>query len=146
MTTTTHPNQVQRQAAVTACGKVSVKKAANDSADRQKSRLEARFANSPAMVAEAQRLRADIFGDEYGVVFDRADGLDVDAYDAYCIHLNVYDAATDRIIATTRLLTDEQARAAGGFYSSQEFDLTALTGLAGRTLEVGRTCVHPDYR
>ena len=43
---------------------------------RQKPRLEARFATDADMVMAAQRLRAEIFGAEYGVAFD---GLDVDA-------------------------------------------------------------------
>ena len=110
---------------------------------RQKPRLEARFANNDAMVTAAQRLRAEIFGAEYGVKFD---ALDVDAYDDYCLHLNVYDVANDLLIATTRLLSGEQAALAGGFYSAQEFDLGALKNYSGRILEVGRTCVHPDYR
>lgn len=110
---------------------------------RQKPRLEARFASNSDMVQAAQRLRAEIFGAEYGVQFDL---LDQDAYDDFCLHLNVYDVANDQLIATTRLLSDEQAVLAGGFYSSQEFDLTALANYPGRILEVGRTCVHPDYR
>lgn len=110
---------------------------------RQKPRLEARFATDNGMVMAAQRLRAEIFGAEYGVAFD---GLDVDAYDDYCLHLNVYDVANDLLIATTRLLSGEQAERAGGFYSAQEFDLGALKNFSGRILEVGRTCVHPDYR
>lgn len=113
---------------------------------RHKPVLEAVLATTPAMVQEAQRLRAEIFGAEYGVKFDNADGLDIDHYDAYCLQLNVYDRANGLIIATTRLLGSEQARLAGGFYSSQEFDLSALDNLPGRILEVGRTCVHPDYR
>lgn len=113
---------------------------------RHKPVLEAVLATTPAMVQEAQRLRAEIFGAEYGVKFDNADGLDIDHYDAYCLQLNVYDRANGLIIATTRLLGSEQARLAGGFYSSQEFDLSALDSLPGRILEVGRTCVHPDYR
>lgn len=113
---------------------------------RRKPVLEARFALDAPMVAAAQRLRADIFGSEYGVRFDGPEGLDVDRYDAFCLHVNVYDTANDLLIATTRVLSQEQARLAGGFYSAQEFDLSALEMLPGRILEIGRTCVHPDYR
>ena len=83
---------------------------------RQKPRLEARFANDAGMVIAAQRLRAEIFGAEYGVQFD---GIDVDAYDDYCLHLNVYDVANDLLIATTRLLSGEQAEQAGGYGEGQ---------------------------
>jgi putative hemolysin len=113
---------------------------------RQKPRLEARLATTAEMVTAAQRLRADIFSSEYGVTFDGPEGLDIDHYDSFCEHMNVYDIANDCLIATTRLLTAEQARLAGGFYSAQEFDLSALDSLSGRILEIGRTCVHPDYR
>ncbi|HAP52069.1 MAG: GNAT family N-acetyltransferase, partial [Marinobacter sp.] len=34
----------------------------------------------------------------------------------------------------------------GGFYSAGEFDLSALERLPGTIAELGRTCVHPDYR
>jgi putative hemolysin len=113
---------------------------------RHKPRLEARFVRQAEELREAQRLRAEVFGSEYGVHFDNAEGLDTDAFDAYCEHLSVYDTANDLLVATTRLLTGERARLAGSFYSAHEFDMTALAALQGRVLEIGRTCVHPDYR
>ena len=113
---------------------------------RNKPRLEARFVRHAAELREAQRLRAAVFGAEYGVHFDDPDGLDRDRFDAFCEHLNVYDSANGLLIATTRLLTREKARLAGSFYSAHEFDMTTLEQLQGRVLEIGRTCVHPDYR
>lgn len=113
---------------------------------RNKPRLEARFARHERELYEAQRLRADIFGAEYGARFDTPGGLDSDHFDAFCDHLNVYDTANHLLVATTRLLTSEKARQAGGFYSAHEFDMTTLERLPGRVLEIGRTCVHPDYR
>jgi len=38
------------------------------------------------------------------------------------------------------------ANEAGGYYSAGEFDLSRLAHLFDRTVEVGRACVHPDYR
>ena len=46
----------------------------------------------------------------------------------------------------TRLLTDESAARFGRFYSEAEFELGAITRLPGRLLEVGRTCIAPEYR
>jgi putative hemolysin len=40
----------------------------------------------------------------------------------------------------------ETAKRVGGFYSDQEFDLTLLNHLRDRTVEIGRSCVHPDHR
>lgn len=113
---------------------------------RLKPRLEARFVRNAPELQEAQRLRADVFGQEYGVRFDSTGGLDQDHFDEWCEHVNVYDMANNLLIATTRLLTREKARLAGSFYSAHEFDMTALESLPGRVLEIGRTCVHPDYR
>ena len=113
---------------------------------RNKPRLEARFVRAAVELRDAQRLRAQVFSAEFGVVFDDPEGLDRDHFDGFCDHINVYDTANDLLVATTRLLTREKARLAGSFYSAHEFDMTALDGLEGRVLEIGRTCVHPDYR
>jgi putative hemolysin len=72
--------------------------------------------------------------------------LDRDRYDKYCRHLLVRDMATNKVVACTRLLSEEDARRAGGFYSASEFIMGPFTRLPGRVLEVGRTCVHSDYR
>ena len=76
---------------------------------------------------------------------NRIPGLDHDRLDAYCLHLVVRDPL-DRIIGCTRILTAEAAQRAGGFYSQTEFDLTPVLDLPGRFMEIGRTCIHPDYR
>ena len=115
-------------------------------ATRNKPRLEAHFVHSTRELRDAQRLRAHVFGEEYGVKFNDPNGLDRDHFDVWCEHLNVYDVANDRLIATTRLLTREKARLAGGFYSAHEFNMSALEKLPGRVLEIGRTCIHADYR
>lgn len=114
---------------------------------RVKPKLVAEFARTEKALRQAQRLRAKVFGEEYGVQFDDPEGLDRDELDAFCEHLNVYDVANgNKLIATTRLLTSEQARMAGGYYSAHEFDMSAIERLEGRVLELGRTCVHEDYR
>ncbi len=113
---------------------------------RSKPRLEARFARDESELRQAQALRAMVFGQEYGVSFDDPEGLDRDSFDPYCDHLNVYDVANGLLIATTRLLCGDQAQRAGGFYSAHEFDLKKIERLPGRVLEIGRTCVHADYR
>lgn len=113
---------------------------------RNKPRLEARLVRQEQELRAAQRLRAEVFGAEYGVSFDDPDGLDRDHFDTFCDHIVVHDTASGQPVATTRLLTRERARLAGSFYSAHEFDMTALDRLPGRVLEIGRTCVHPDYR
>ncbi|MBZ4194857.1 MAG: GNAT family N-acetyltransferase [Candidatus Contendobacter sp.] len=108
--------------------------------------LTTRFARSREEVAAAQRLRYAIFAEEMGAkLHNRIPNLDHDRLDAYCLHLIVRDAL-NRIVGCTRILTTEAAQRAGGFYSQTEFDLTPVLDLPGRFMEIGRTCIHPDYR
>jgi putative hemolysin len=58
----------------------------------------------------------------------------------------VRDNTTGKVIACTRILTDDKAPDAGGFYSANEFDLAMIDSLPGRVMEIGRTCVDSEYR
>ena len=105
------------------------------------------LAASPQDVRAFQRLRFEICALEMGAQLDSHDlGLDIDHYDPFCHHLLVRDQATGQIVGGTRILTDDQARLAGGFYSENEFDMSGLLPLNGRIMEIGRTCIHADYR
>ncbi len=73
-------------------------------------------------------------------------GHDVDLFDEYCEHLLVRDAQTRKVVGTYRVLTPAQARRLGSTYSDTEFDLTRLRGVRERMVELGRSCVHEDYR
>ncbi len=113
---------------------------------RQRS-LDVSFATSFAEIREAQRLRYQVFAEEMGArLHTPLPGLDYDRFDSYCRHLLVRDSATGQVVGYTRLLTAEQAQQVGGFYSQTEFDIRPILQLPGRFMEVGRTCVHPDYR
>ncbi|MDP2759611.1 MAG: GNAT family N-acyltransferase [Sideroxyarcus sp.] len=110
-------------------------------------RLTFSLARNLAEITEAQRIRYKVFGEEMGANLPSAVmGLDIDRFDQYCDHLLVRDHGNDRVVGTYRILPPEQARAAGGYYSETEFDLSRLTHLRERMVEVGRSCVHPDYR
>ncbi len=94
-----------------------------------------------------QRLRYSIFTDELNVVFPNAvDGLDCDYYDTWCEHLMVKEIDTGRVVGTYRLLTPANAVKAGGYYSESEFDISSLASVRGSLVEVGRSCIHADYR
>ena len=98
-------------------------------------------------VRQAQRLRYRVFSEEMGARLDTTiPGHDVDLFDNYCEHLLVRDQVTKEVIGTYRVLTPVQARRVGSTYSDIEFDLTRLRGLRERMVELGRSCVHPDYR
>jgi putative hemolysin len=109
-------------------------------------RLYISLARNPAEVAEAQRLRYKIFAEEMGAQLSGTGGLDIDGFDAFCDHLLVRESATHQVIGTYRILSPHQANKAGGYYSAGEFDLSRLSHLFGSTVELGRACVHQDYR
>lgn len=113
----------------------------------QAPRLSVSFAQTEAEVVESQQLRYRIFAEELGAQIDGGDQrIDQDQYDRWCRHLLVRDTLTGRVVACTRILTDDMAPNAGGFYSSGEFDLSMVDALPGRVMEIGRTCVDRDYR
>lgn len=110
-------------------------------------RFTAALADTAEAVLETQRLRYRIFAGELGAAIDGGpEGIDRDRYDEFCRHLVVREQPGGRIVACTRILTDDQAVRAGGFYSANEFDLSMLDSLPGRVMEVGRTCVDAEYR
>ncbi len=105
------------------------------------------LAHRPEEIEECQRLRYRVFAEELGACLeDAGGGLDRDRFDAHCKHLLVRETRTGRVIATTRLLMQDDAQAAGAFYSEGEFDLAPIRALEGRLMEVGRTCVAAEFR
>ncbi|WP_370680759.1 GNAT family N-acetyltransferase [Comamonas sp. GB3 AK4-5] len=102
-------------------------------------------------VRAAQRLRYQVFAEEMGAKLPQDQphslaGHDADHFDDFCEHLLVRDQATQKVVGTYRLLTPSQARRAGGLYSEGEFDCSALDPLREDMVELGRSCVHRDYR
>ncbi|HUW50696.1 MAG TPA: GNAT family N-acetyltransferase [Sulfuricella sp.] len=105
------------------------------------------YAQSEDDVKEAQRLRYRVFAEEMGARLpNQEEGLDRDIFDPFCEHLLVRNGNTGEVVGTYRILPPDQAKRIGGLYSQGEFDLTRLLHLAGSMAEVGRSCVHPDYR
>ena len=110
-------------------------------------KLECFLADSDDLIIEAQALRYRVFAKEMGAKLKtEAEGLDYDEVDSYCDHLVVYDNSQNKIVGYTRLLNQHQAQRLGRFYSQNEFNLDQILALPGRFLEIGRTCVDPDYR
>ena len=98
-------------------------------------------------VLEAQRLRFKVFAEEMGANLPSAkEGIDRDIFDNYCEHLLVRESTENKVVGTYRILSPDQAEKIGGYYAQTEFDLTRLLHLSDRMVEVGRSCVHRDYR
>ncbi len=110
--------------------------------------LRVELAETPKDIHASQRLRYEIFALEQGAQLDSADeGIDRDYYDDYCHHLLVRRMDTDEVVGSTRILTMDNARRAGSFYSENEFDLSGLIpSLRGNVIEIGRTCIRSDFR
>lgn len=109
-------------------------------------RFEARFTRSRRDIVKAQRLRYRVFSEAYGATFKAPFGLDRDQYDKHCLHLIVRDTQTAEIVGYTRVLPDSRIHRTGGFYSAGEFHMGMVHRLDGTVAEIGRTCIHPDYR
>ena len=104
-------------------------------------------ASNSSEIKEAQRLRYKVFAEEMGAnLAASSEGLDVDEFDAYCDHLLIRDQETLKVVGTYRVLPPHKAQEIGRLYSDSEFDLTRLNHLRPKMVELGRSCVHADYR
>lgn len=110
--------------------------------------LQVQLASTVEQVLASQRLRYNIFALEQGArLASGHEGIDRDEYDAFCEHIIVSVVETGEVVGSTRILTHGAAQRAGGFYSETEFDLgQLLPHLSARTIEIGRTCIHPHFR
>jgi putative hemolysin len=121
--------------------------------------LEVRLARSAAEVRQAQKLRYRVFYKEGSAIPDPARLLarrDVDAFDAICDHLLVFDhseaaagpGGAPAVVGTYRLLRQSMADDFGGFYTASEFNIGGLLARHPNRnfLELGRSCVLSPYR
>lgn len=105
------------------------------------------WASTPGEVKEAQRLRYKVFAEEMGAHLPQnPDRLDIDEFDAYCDHLLIRDQDSLKVVGTYRVLPPHKAKEIGRLYSDSEFDLSRIDHLRPKLVELGRSCVHHDYR
>jgi putative hemolysin len=113
-----------------------------------------RLAGNERDLRAAQRLRYEVFVTELGgsgPLVDHAERLERDDFDPVFDHLLLIDSRRDPakledVVGVYRLLPSDRLALAGRFYSESEYDLTALKTSGRKLLELGRSCVHPDYR
>ncbi len=113
---------------------------------QQSNRYTVSIAASDTEIEKCLSLRYQIFAAELGADLNSTQQLDKDRFDDHCTHLMITDNASSKVIATTRLLSDKDIGQTGSFYSETEFDLGNILSLPGHFVEVGRTCIHKDYR
>ncbi|MFT7594347.1 MAG: putative hemolysin [Paracoccaceae bacterium] len=108
-----------------------------------------KIAETEAELRAAQALRYDVFIRELGGSGDMVDhqqGLEQDRFDRFFDHMIATDTDSGQVIGVYRLLRDDQAKRAGQFYSEDEYDLSILKSGGRKLLELGRSCLHRDYR
>ena len=108
-----------------------------------------KLAETPAEIEAAQRLRYQVFVEELGgggQLVDMEARLERDQFDPFCDHLLLMDQTHARVAGVYRVMRQDQAEAAGAFYSASEYDLDLLLSSGRSLLELGRSCLHRDYR
>jgi putative hemolysin len=107
-----------------------------------------KFAENEEEVNAALRLRYEVFNIEQGKGLESADveKIDCDEFDEYCLHIIIVEKKTSRIVGTYRVNPGNVARTHLGFYAAREYNIEGLDELQNEILEVGRSCVHPEYR
>jgi len=95
-----------------------------------------------------QRLRYLVFNCELGegLAASARTGLDRDQFDFICDHLMVTDASSGLLVGTYRMQTGYRAKGNLGYYGEELFDFSPFEGVRAEILELGRACVHHDYR
>ena len=107
-----------------------------------------KFAENQEEIEAALRLRYEVFNIEQGKGLQSAeiDKIDCDEFDEYCLHLIIVEKKTSRVVGTYRVNPGPVARTKLGFYAAREYNIDGLDELQDEILEVGRSCVHPDFR
>lgn len=98
----------------------------------------ARFAQNSTDIRAAQALRFTRFRE--------GDGIDEDEFDPICQHVLVEDRTTGKLVCCFRFLPLADGSQISRSYSAKFYDLSALEGYAGAMVEMGRFCIHPDYK
>lgn len=108
-----------------------------------------RLARTEEDLRAAQALRYQVFVTELGgdgELVDHVAGLERDRFDPFFDHMLLTDTNSDQVVGVYRLLTSDRAAEVGQFYSEDEYDLTPLKSSGRKLLELGRSCLHPEYR
>lgn len=112
------------------------------------SRFRVGLAESLEDLIECQRLRYLVFNCELGegLEISKRIGLDRDRFDFICDHLMVRDTSSGKVVGTYRMQSGFRAKGNLGYYSEQFFDFAPFERIRPEVLELGRACVHTDYR
>ena len=115
--------------------------------------FEVRLAKNFKDIDAAQNLRYKVFYEELKAkptIKNILHEKDFDELDPFCDHLLVMDHNKGRsrksIVGTYRLIRRPMTQIHGKFYTETEFDIRNIIKQKGEILELGRSCVHKNYR
>ncbi len=102
-------------------------------------RFHAKISTDKADILLAQNLRSLVF---------RKNKLtkDIDNFDDQCLHILVVDKEKKQAVCVFRIMKLENGEQIEKSYSSQFYDLSKLRKIGNPILEMGRFCVHPEYK
>ncbi|MDD5728209.1 MAG: GNAT family N-acetyltransferase [Victivallales bacterium] len=107
-----------------------------------------KFAENDAEIEATMRLRYEVFNLERGKGLESADRsqIDRDEFDEHCLHLIIVEKKNSRIVGTYRVHLGIVAKNELGLYSQREYAIEGIDKIIDEVIEVGRSCVHPDFR
>lgn len=114
----------------------------------QGKRYEINVTKDPRLIDQAFELRYKVFNLELGEGLQESHltQRDTDKYDAFCDQLIVIDLDRDMVVGTYRIMLYQNAVKHLGFYSETEFNLDNIYRNLHDSAEIGRCCVHAEYR
>lgn len=109
----------------------------------RKGRYTARLASGDEDLRRAQQLRYLSFRARRS---GQPEGLDADSFDPDCLHMLVEEARSGTLVCCFRLMPLAGGAEIGRSYSAQYYNLSALADFDGPMVEMGRFCIHPDWK
>lgn len=98
-----------------------------------------KLAENSRELAKALSLRYQVFKREFKKSILPI-GIDTDRFDAGADHLIVTEKKTSKVVGTYRFMRGPE------FFSSENFEISSVLAMPGKKLELGRACIHQDFR
>ncbi|MEM6422218.1 MAG: GNAT family N-acetyltransferase, partial [Pseudomonadota bacterium] len=108
----------------------------------------ARLAEGSEDLQRCQRLRWLTFRAERGAPREGGaeGGLDADEFDPRCWHMMVEEARSGQLVCCFRMQVFENGASIDRSYAAKYYELSALRRYPERMLEMGRFCIHPEWK
>ncbi len=107
-----------------------------------------KLAETDEELQQTLKLRYKVFNIEQGKGLQTAQisEIDLDEFDEFCLQLMIVSKKDGLPVATYRIHLGSVATKAKGFYSATEYNIKGMDLIASKSIEVGRSCVLPEFR